>query len=277
MKLLVLSDLHVEFAPFEPSPEALTADVVVLAGDIDVRTRGIAWARQRFPNQEIIYVMGNHELYRGEWDETPAALQAAAQQHGIHFLEDAEVTLFGVRFLGACLWTDFEFFGIDRRTSAMRAAQVGLTDYELIRAVSLERRGRYDSLLTPAHTLKRHVASRAWLEGALVGSEPESTVVVTHHYPHRLSTAPAYAHDELTAAFGSQLPEELITRASLWIHGHTHTSFDYTVEALQRSTRVVCNPRGYPRSYGGDAGFENDRFDPSLLVEFPVSGGASRE
>ena len=31
-------------------------------------------------------------------------------------------------------------------------------------------------------------------------------------------------------------------RAALWIHGHTHTRFDYRV----RGTRVVCNPRGYP-------------------------------
>jgi len=27
----------------------------------------------------------------------------------------------------------------------------------------------------------------------------------------------------------------------LWIHGHTHESFDYMVG----DTRIVCNPRGY--------------------------------
>jgi hypothetical protein len=27
----------------------------------------------------------------------------------------------------------------------------------------------------------------------------------------------------------------------LWIHGHTHESFDYKIG----KTRVVCNPRGY--------------------------------
>ena len=30
------------------------------------------------------------------------------------------------------------------------------------------------------------------------------------------------------------------SRAQLWIHGHTHDSFDYVVNG----TRVVCNPRG---------------------------------
>ena len=44
-------------------------------------------------------------------------------------------------------------------------------------------------------------------------------------------------------------------RAPLWIHGHTHTAFDYTV----RGTRVVCNPRGYA---GEQTGFRAD-----LVVE----------
>lgn len=33
MKVLILSDLHLEFAPFDPAPD-LEFDVVILAGDI---------------------------------------------------------------------------------------------------------------------------------------------------------------------------------------------------------------------------------------------------
>lgn len=48
MKLHILSDLHVEFAPFVPDRAAVdAADVVVLAGDIHQRARQ-AWARQAF-------------------------------------------------------------------------------------------------------------------------------------------------------------------------------------------------------------------------------------
>ena len=36
-------------------------------------------------------------------------------------------------------------------------------------------------------------------------------------------------------------------RAPLWIHGHTHTVFDYVVSG----TRIVCNPRGYPKEPTG--------------------------
>lgn len=48
-------------------------------------------------------------------------------------------------------------------------------------------------------------------------------------------------------------------RVQLWIHGHTHDSFDYRLNG----TRVLCNPRGYAR----DGVNENALFDPQLVVE----------
>ena len=63
MKLLVLSDLHVEFAAFQPDLEATkAADVVVLAGDIYKGEHGMHWARRTFPDKKIVYVAGNHEF-----------------------------------------------------------------------------------------------------------------------------------------------------------------------------------------------------------------------
>jgi hypothetical protein len=47
----------------------------------------------------------------------------------------------------------------------------------------------------------------------------------------------------------------------LWVHGHTHSSFDYKLG----KTRIICNPRGYPGTFG-DMG--ND-FNPNLIVEIP--------
>jgi len=41
----------------------------------------------------------------------------------------------------------------------------------------------------------------------------------------------------------------------LWVHGHVHNAFDYTVN----QTRVVCNPLGYSR--------ETNQFNPELIVE----------
>lgn len=63
MKLHIVSDLHNEFTPHQPAPEvAAAADVIVLAGDIDLGTKELAWARDAFPNREVVYVAGNHEF-----------------------------------------------------------------------------------------------------------------------------------------------------------------------------------------------------------------------
>ena len=61
MKLHILSDLHTEFADFDP-PET-GADVVVLAGDIGVGTDGIEWAARQYSETPAVYVSGNHEYY----------------------------------------------------------------------------------------------------------------------------------------------------------------------------------------------------------------------
>ena len=95
---------------------------------------------------------------------------------------------------------------------------------------------------------------------SLRGRDPARTVVITHHYPSFQSTAPKYQQDLDSAAFGSDL-EHWMGRAALWVHGHTHSSFDY----LLNGTRVVCNPRGYPLRR--QRGFENPDFNASFAVD----------
>lgn len=46
MRIHVLSDLHLEFSPF--APQVTAADVIILAGDIHVKGRGVSWARHAF-------------------------------------------------------------------------------------------------------------------------------------------------------------------------------------------------------------------------------------
>ena len=48
MRIHILSDLHTEFTPYTPDPAAYRADVVVLAGYIGLRTRGVEWAKRTF-------------------------------------------------------------------------------------------------------------------------------------------------------------------------------------------------------------------------------------
>lgn len=270
MKLLVLSDLHVEFAPFVPDRAMAAVDVVVLAGDIHKGVQGMAWARQTFLDKPIVYVAGNHEFYGQHWDKLLVKLRAQALVHDIHFLENNCVTIDGIRFLGATLWTDFDFFGPEKRSQMMVAAQLGMNDFQVIQADPIMNDGKLSGYkrykLTPFHTLQRHRESLIWLKQELLKGEPERTVVVSHHYPHHNSASPNWVNDDITAIYGSRLPKDILLAAKVWIHGHSHDSCDYRIEDGLRSVRVICNPRGYPLTWQKNK-FENHAFNPALHIE----------
>jgi len=261
VKLLVLSDLHVEFAPFEPDAAAVAAaDVVVMAGDIHKGVRGVEWARAAFADKPIIYVAGNHEFYGQHWTKLLDKLHESARKQEVHFLENEAVGIAGVRFLGCSLWTDFELFGFALKREAMVQAAEGINDYRQIHIYGTPEYYRLHSKrLVPLMTVQRHRASVQWLESQLQDGLAKQTVVITHHAPHPASIHPRFADDLLNPAFGSDMTR-LMGRAGLWIHGHMHDSADYCVNG----TRVVCNPRGYPLS---TRGFENRAFQSGLVVE----------
>src|SRR4051812_30195198 len=106
MRIQVLSDLHIDIFNFEP--ERIEADVVVLAGDILTEHYGLPWARRAFPDQPIIYVMGNHEFYDARYERVLERAREEASKLDVQLLECNETVLFGTRFLGATMWTDFE-------------------------------------------------------------------------------------------------------------------------------------------------------------------------
>lgn len=266
MKLLVLSDLHLEYDHFVVQEEAIAlADVIVLAGDIHPAADGIVWARQSFGAKPIVYVAGNHEFYGCDFDGALAVLRQSARQHDVHFLENDCVTIEGIRFLGCTLWTDFEFDGQERKAFLMERAQVHWPDYTGEIRSNKSRTGR----LQVQQTIERHWQSRAWLQAQLPLGESSRTVVVTHHYPSKKSTSPKFVGDEMNVAFGSHIPVDLIRHVGLWIHGHAHHHVNYRIGHSKRSTRVIANPRGF-ESWANEP--ENYQFNPGYLVEHLPDG-----
>lgn len=239
MRIRVLSDLHLEAAPFEPP--AAAADVVVLAGDIHNGAAGVEWARHHFAGP-VIFVAGNHEPFDAEFHATAAALRAAAAGSNVTVLDCGEAELAGVRFLGCTLWSDFALYGPAGREIALETLRRVAPDFRVI--AFGERRFTTDDWLA------LHRAHRAWLEARLAAPFAGPTVVVTHFLPHPAGIAPRFATHPLNPAFASDL-EPLLGRATLWIHGHTHAASDYRAGG----TRIVCNPRGYP---GEPTGFRPD-------------------
>ena len=253
-KLHILFDLHLEFSTFQPP--ATDADIIILAGDIGKGTKGIYWARETFPDKPILYVPGNHEFYGSQRQETLSLLHIAGAGNRVHILDDTEVTIDGVRFLGSTLWTDFCLLGEVQKPFAMLAGQQGLNDFRLIHD------GRFE--FTPAQSIVLHKKSMAWLTAKL--DEPAAvrqhfdgkTVVLTHHLPSMQSVVDRYKENLLSASFASELGH-LFGKMDLWIHGHTHDNLDYEVNG----TRVICNPRGYV-TYQGQENFD---FNPGLVIE----------
>jgi predicted phosphodiesterase len=252
MKLNILSDLHLTVAPLaQPQNDA---DVVILAGDIARPLDAIAWALAF--GKPVLYVPGNHEFYGGEIEETRAALRAASGKTCVHVLDDDVVVLDGVRFVGSTLWTDFLLFGETQRAAAMDEGRRFLRDFTRIRSG--------DAAYTPQDSAARFAMHRAFLARTLATPFAGPTVVVTHHAPSPASIHPRFRGSALNACFVSDLEAMLDgRRVALWIHGHTHDSFDYDVNG----TRVVCNPRGYaPQGVN-----ENARFDPDFVVAIDES------
>lgn len=231
MRLHILSDLHLEFEGY--TPDRTKADVVILAGDIDVGSKGIQWAKRQFPKQPVIYIMGNHEFYGHTMPTLLAECRAETQGTNIHLLENQSVQIGDLTFLGCTLWTDFKLW--PKPADAMEAARDYMSDFRLIKTSS----GR----LHPKDTVQLHRASLDWLKAELERSDPAKTVIITHHAPSVKSTPPEFAHDVMNGAFVSDL-EALIrqSRVPLWIHGHTHYCVNYTIGR----TVVFSNQRGYP-------------------------------
>ena len=293
VRLLVLSDLHLEHGAALTVPPTATYDVVVLAGDINSPgSRAVHWAAREsmFRGRPVIYVPGNHEFYGKELTSELEEMRKAADGTNVHVLHRDAVVIDGVRLLGATLWTDFalpvgnEGDPVDYHEQtdvarALAAANRYVVDFRAIQLEdpSIPRHRREDvrrRTLRAEDTLAMHHVDRDWLRRELEAGHAGPTVVVTHHAPHRRSVAKRYRSDWVTPAFVSDLPETFFAGESiwvegrkqsvgapaLWVHGHTHTAFDYQVAGC----RVVSNPRGYRMR---NSAWENTLFDPGLVID----------
>jgi predicted phosphodiesterase len=207
----IISDLHLEFdrggSHYELSPKD---DVFYLcAGDVHPREK----LRNKFYEQfdyNIFYVDGNHDFYGSSFERNLSddALKIRTLPNGMIIA-------------GATLWTDlsnqYDWYIYTRC----------LVDYGSIYDLNKD-----DYNL--AH--KKHL-------NFLLKSNAD--IIVTHHCPSRYSIHEKYLNEKSNVGFTTDLTDVILKMEKppkLWVHGHTHESFDYMIG----STRVVCHPRGYP-------------------------------
>lgn len=242
MKLFVISDLHLEHGTvWKPRKKDLTADVIILAGDIHEGAQAFNWIDKTFPGKPVIYIAGNHEFYNNQHPGLRIQLNWEAHKHpNIHYLDDSSVEIGGVLFIGATLWTDYKLF--HTQPYSMYACNNKMADHDVI-YMDRKRFLAQDALELHEASVK-HIEEELFRVRNTDSPEKQKTVVITHHCPSSMSVPEMYKMDEITPGFSSDLSPLIFKyEPTLWIHGHTHTQFDYELGA----TRVVCNPHGYPR------------------------------
>ena len=248
LRLHIVSDLHLSQAGM--ALPATDADLIVLAGDIARPREAVAWASGL--GKPVLYVAGNHEFYGGSLEGRIAELRALTAGTPVRLLHDDEVAIAGVRILGTTLWTEFRLPDLPQQEAAESVATKFMRDFSRIRL----REGE-ETLLRADDCAALFRGHAQWLRERLARPHAGPTVVISHHAPSMRSIHPRFTGSPVNLCFASDA-EHLLEGVDLWVHGHTHDSFDYRVGA----TRVVCNPRGYVR----DGVQENARFDPFLVL-----------
>jgi Icc-related predicted phosphoesterase len=289
MKIAVCSDLHLEFGPFEDDHAIFTnpleADTLILSGDIlvaELLREGVSRYmkdKERIINffdrvcsfyKNVVYVMGNHEHYHGDFAHTANRIHAGLIKYdNLHFLDNAKVKIDDVTFVGGTMWTDMnkenpetlyhirhrmnDFRGVHnsnrmtQRTVPLYAKNPNgsgeyLKDANGYMIKEGEKIKEEPSIFSPEDAVAEHKKFLAFLKEAV--ADETNVVVCTHHTPSHQSCHPKYKHDkDMNGGYHSDLEDLILSlpQIKLWTHGHTHEKFDYNIG----TTRVLCNPRGY--------------------------------
>lgn len=264
MKILPLSDLHLDFATegedvYIPklSPEDKDT-VVVLSGDIHTGVKAIDWIGSWCGQVEaVVYVPGNREYYGHKFPTLDIEIEREIEDRclsNVHFLNNRSIVIDGTRFIGSTLWTCFDN---QDPFSIHRAKQV-MNDY---RKITYQLGDMYSSL-HPVNITSQHVKSRMFIEEELSNDFDGNTVVVTHHLPSWVFLGKKYTGNALNGAYAAHL-DALIGKhqdnIDLWVFGHNHNASIFNESPWE--VLFVQNCRGY----AGHALVEN--FSDTLRIE----------
>lgn len=287
MKIALASDVHLEFGDIV-FKNTDNVDVLILSGDIcvakDLETSDkskkimqfFEVCSKEFPH--VIYIMGNHEHYNGDFATTiPIFQKHFSHLTNLYVFNKEYKIIDGVVFFGGTLWTDMNredpntLWGIKRvmndfriitNSNNMTTHKVPIYDKENPSAPPVYRFKERPSIFSPEDTVKDHKEYLTALKQA-IDAHDMPFVVVGHHAPSKLSTHPRYKHETMVnGAYSSDLSEFILDnpKIKVWTHGHTHECFDYTIG----STRIISNPRGYVNYERGSQ--ETDPYYPKIFT-----------
>jgi len=233
MKIQIISDIHLEFhadggKEFLKLLDPSLADVLVVAGDLCNSIhleRHLTDLCRKCADVDVVYVLGNHEYYYAKPNDVKAVVKAVAKKFPrFHFLDNSAVHIGEQRFIGSTLWFRDENISPD--------AEQWMTDFQVTGLDHTEMFRRW--------AFRQGDVSR----GYLMNNVKSDDIVVTHMMPSDELIHDNFKKSLINQFFFNNVGELLSSKKApkLWIHGHTHASHD----KMLGSTRVVCQPSGYP-------------------------------
>lgn len=236
MKISLYTDLHLEFNPKKIKVKD-NVDVIVLAGDIcnltDLRPIQNLLLDVSKP---VLYVAGNHEYYNHARIpmsvlDDKVRMFLSCHLPNVHYLCNESIVINDVTFYGGTMWTDLN----KSNPNVMEAVNHAMNDYWYI----FTEEGK----LTPTDTIGLHNKFIEGLKNTITNKTTDKLVVVSHHAPIYVSNH-RFEFDNISYAYFSTKAESIIldNNIDLWLHGHTHQSY----EMMVGNTKVVANAHGYP-------------------------------
>lgn len=224
MKAVAVSDLHLDFFQSQYEIDAFLeslklpeVELLIIAGDLcEAGCRAFLPSLRKISSlfRDTIYVHGNHEYWGSSF--SPQRL-VPTDIVNIHELINGELRIDGIHFIGGTMWYP--------RTVAAEIHSILWNDFKYIGG------------------LREWVWNESDKFRELLGATAtEASVIVTHMLPSFISVPKQFRGSPTNCFYVSEcldIIEAFMPR--MWIHGHTHESWDYNLG----KTRIFCNPYGY--------------------------------
>ena len=256
MKIAICSDLHLEVGSINLA-NTENAKVLLLCGDIcvgrDVSAHGNYLANYHsemiheffidcgLAFEYVIYIVGNHEHYRGDFATTVTKLKEKfAYIPNLHILDKETLVIDDITFIGGTLWTDMNNSDPETIKYITRA----MNDFIVVQNSTPS--ADESTKFTPQDAIEEHQLMLAYIQSVVDADKDAKYIVVGHHSPSFQSLSVEYQNDtKMNGGYHSNLDQFVIDhpQIKLWAHGHTHSIHDY----ILGNTRIFCNPRGYIR------------------------------
>jgi predicted phosphohydrolase len=246
----IISDIHLEFAPFtlKSHPNKYNTDEkeeinLILAGDIGYPEfknykEFITHTSKLYDN--VFLICGNHEYYKQSMEKVPEVIKNLIKDlKNVHFLNNDIILHNNVYIIGTTLWSFIEDPTLSKYIS----------DFKQIENFSVD---KYNNL---------YQNNIEFLENSLniVKNNNKKCIIITHHLPSFSMIHEKYKEygnmNQLFASNCENILNNFNDSILFWACGHSHTYLRKNINGID----IICNPKGYPSEYS--------MYDKKLLIK----------